>query len=118
MIILVLDTILDLSRLPLKLAAPTVLQAMASFLVLHAVIATFPFGVKQLKKIYLLILMAQKEHFNAINAPQKISQLIITISEKSRKKTLNAFFCQKCPLLGHFGPFFLGKNERFVTQKN
>ena len=49
--------------------------------------------------------MAQKEHFNATNAPQKISQLIIIISEKSRKKTMNAFFLPKCPLLGHFGPF-------------
>ena len=37
-------TILDLSRLPLKLAPPNVLQALASYPVLLAVIATFSFG--------------------------------------------------------------------------
>ena len=40
----VLDTIFDLSRLPLKLPLPIVLQVLASLLVLHAVIATFSFG--------------------------------------------------------------------------
>ena len=62
--------------------------------------------------------MAQKKHFNATTAPQKISRLIITISQKSRKNTWNALFLQKCPLVGHFSHFFLQKRrKRISTQK-
>ena len=63
MIFLVLDTILDLSRLPLKLAPPTVLQALASFLVLHAIIATFSFGDKIFKKCLIVDNDGSKEAF-------------------------------------------------------
>ena len=38
-----------------KACDPTVLQALASFLVLHAVIVTFSFGVKNLKKKILIV---------------------------------------------------------------
>ena len=40
--------------------------------------------------------MAQKKHFDATNATQKkISRLIGTVYEQSRKNTLNAIFAEK-----------------------
>ena len=63
MIFLVLDTILDLSRLPLKLAPPTVLHALASILVLHAIIATFSFGDNFLKQFLIVDSDGSKEAF-------------------------------------------------------
>ena len=48
--------------------------------------------------------MAPKKHFDATNATQKINKLIVTVSEKSRKKI---YFVQKCPFMGHVGLFFM-----------
>ena len=71
----VLDSILNSSRLPLKLAPPTVLQALALFLVVYAVTATFSFGEgkKNEEKNLIVDLMAEKKHFYATNAAQKIA---------------------------------------------
>ena len=99
----------DLSRLPLKLALPTVLQALASFLVLHAVIATFSFGDKKMLnknsnsgywwlKISIVMQLMQQNK----NSADWYVQF-----GKNQEKHHETFFLQKCPLMGHFGLFFL-----------
>ena len=101
-------------RLPLILELPTVLQIFASFLVLHAVIANFSFGDKNLKLfsnswfwwLKRSMLMQLMQH-------TKMNRLIIPVSEKSRKTPWRHFFLsQKIFLFWSYwaGFFFMKKN--------
>ena len=61
--------------------------------------------------------MAQEEHFDAANAPQKISTLIMTVSEKSMRFFLCICFAEMFIVVS-FWPVFLEKKvEKNGTQK-